>query len=69
MMSPVDERIGRRIRGKRRALDLSRADIARAIGVDSDTIEAYERAAVRVPPEHLARLAESFQVSISYFMR
>jgi transcriptional regulator with XRE-family HTH domain len=67
-MPPVDERIGRRIRGKRRALDLSQADLARAMGVGSDSIEAYERAVTRVPPEHLTKLAELLGVTLGYFM-
>jgi transcriptional regulator with XRE-family HTH domain len=67
-MSPVDERIGRRVRGKRRALGLSLATLARAIGVEPETMEAYERATMRVTPEHLLKLAEHFGVTISYFM-
>jgi ribosome-binding protein aMBF1 (putative translation factor) len=66
-MTPIDGHIGRRIRGKRRALGLSEDDLARALGVGRDAIEAYERAALRVPPEHLIRLAEFLGVSISYF--
>jgi transcriptional regulator with XRE-family HTH domain len=67
-MSPVDQRIGRRIRGKRIALDFSQDRVAHAIGVEGNTIEAYERAATRVPPDHLARLAKLFDVTLSYFM-
>jgi transcriptional regulator with XRE-family HTH domain len=66
-MTPIDGHIGRRIRGKRRALGLSEDDLARALGVGRDTIEAYERATLRVPPEHLIKLAEFLGVSISYF--
>jgi transcriptional regulator with XRE-family HTH domain len=66
-MTPVDRHIGRRIRGKRRALDLTEDDLAKAVGVGRDTIEGYERASVRVPSDHLIRLADILGVSVSYF--
>ncbi len=66
-MTPVDQHVGRRIRGKRRALGLSLDDLARALGVGSDTIEAYERATTRVTSEHLIKLAGVLGVSVSYF--
>jgi transcriptional regulator with XRE-family HTH domain len=66
-MTPVDRHIGRRIRGKRRALDLTEDDLAKAVGVGRDTIEDYERASVRVPSDHLIKLADILGVSVSYF--
>ena len=66
-MTPVDRHVGRRIRGKRRALGLSEDHLAAALGVDADAIRAYERAAERVPPEHLVRLGEFMDVALSYF--
>lgn len=66
-MTPVDRHIGRRIRGKRRALGLSEDDLASALGVGRDTIDSYERATVRVPSEHLIKLAGFLGVPISYF--
>jgi transcriptional regulator with XRE-family HTH domain len=66
-MTPVDRHIGRRIRGKRRALGLSEDAVAQALGIGRDTIEGYERATERVPPEHLIKLADFFGVSVSYF--
>ena len=66
-MTPIDQHVGRRIRGKRRALGLTEDDLAKAVGVGRDTIEAYERAGSRVPSEHLIKLAELLGVSVSYF--
>jgi transcriptional regulator with XRE-family HTH domain len=66
-MTPVDHHVGRRIRGKRRALGLSLDDLGRALGVGGDTIEAYERATTRVTSEHLIKLADVLGVPISYF--
>ncbi len=67
-MTPVDRHIGRRIRGKRRALGLTADDLAGWLGEGPDVIEAYERATVRIPPEHLIKLAESLGVPLSYFI-
>lgn len=66
-MTPVDQHVGRRIRGKRRALAFTVGDLAKALGVDPSQVEAYERGTTRVPPEHLTRLSEFLGVPVSYF--
>ena len=66
-MTPVDRHVGRRIRGKRRALGLSEDDLAKALGVDVARIRAYERGTERVPSEHMVRLSELMEVPLSYF--
>ncbi len=67
-MTPADQHVGRRIRGKRRALALTEGDLAKALGVDQSVIDAYEHATVSVPPEHLDRLSQILGVPISYFL-
>jgi transcriptional regulator with XRE-family HTH domain len=66
-MTPIDRHVGRRLRGKRRALGLSEDDLARVLGVGRDVIEGYERATMRIPGEHLLKLANFLGVAISYF--
>ena len=66
-MTPVDQHVGRRIRGKRRALGMSEDDLAKALGVDVGKIMAFERGTERVGSEHLIRLSEIMQVPLSYF--
>ena len=66
-MTPVDLHVGRRVRGKRRALGLTEADLAKALGVDVSRIGAYERGTERVLSEHLVRLSEMMEVPLSYF--
>ena len=66
-MTPVDQHVGRRIRGKRRALALTQDDLAKALGVDSHRIEAYERGTEPVPRVHLIRLCDVLGVPIDYF--
>ena len=64
-MTPVDRHVGRRIRGKRRALGLTEEGLAKALGVDVDRIGAYERGTERVPS--MVRISEIMEVSLSYF--
>ncbi len=66
-MTPVDRHVGRRIRGKRRALALTEDVLAKALGVDPSVIDAYEQATVSVPSDHLNRLSQILNVPISYF--
>ncbi len=66
-MTPVDRHVGRRIRGKRRALGLSEEDLAKALGVDVARIRVYERGTDRVLSEHMVRLSELMDVPLSYF--
>ncbi len=64
---PVDRHVGRRIRGKRRALGLTEDDLAKTLGISADLVLAYEQARTRVPPDHLIRLGDVFGVPVSYF--
>jgi transcriptional regulator with XRE-family HTH domain len=66
--TPVDQHIGRRIRGKRRALGLSEERLAASLGVGAGRISDYEHATERVPSDHLVRLSEVLGVPISYFL-
>lgn len=67
LVTPIDRHVGRRIRGKRRALGLSEESLAKALGVAILQLDAYERATERVPSAHLIRLSELLGVSLSYF--
>src|SRR5271166_4473390 len=66
-MVSVDRRIAVRIRGKRRALGLEQIDLAKALGVEPDVIEAYEQATMRVSPERLIKLSALLEVPVSFF--
>ena len=63
-----DARVGRRIRGKRRAMGLEQDALARVLGVSATVIEAYETGVTPVPHEHLRQLASYFGVPLSYFL-
>ncbi len=63
-----DARIGRRIRGKRRAMGLEQGMLARVLGVQVEAIQAYENGTAPVPDQHLRLLADYFGVSVDYFV-
>lgn len=63
-----DAHIGRRIRGKRRAMGLEQIALARMLGVAVDRIDAYETGATAVPAEQLRQLADYFGVPLDYFL-
>jgi transcriptional regulator with XRE-family HTH domain len=66
-MTAVDKHIGRRIRGKRRALGLSERDLASALGVDDGRLRDYELGTEHVPSEQIILLGEIMSVPLSYF--
>lgn len=67
-ISAMDQHVARRLRGKRRALAISEARLATALGIAPELIEAYERSLIPVPPEHLRQLGDLFGVPVSYFL-
>ncbi len=66
-VTQIDQHVGRRIRGKRRALGLTENELATALGVDAARLGAYERGMARVPSGNLVRLSEIMEVPLSYF--
>lgn len=57
--------IGKRIKEKRLALDLSRRILGNAIGVTPQAIERYELGLVDIPSSRLMALAEALHISSS----
>lgn len=64
---PIDVHIGRRIRGRRRLLDIPQREVADLCGTTFQQIHKYEVAANRVMPAKLLRLARALEVEVSYF--
>jgi transcriptional regulator with XRE-family HTH domain len=67
MRDDVDAMVGRRLRMRRRLLDLSQQDLARICGVTFQQIQKYEAAKCRMPVATLWRLAYALEVDVSYF--
>jgi transcriptional regulator with XRE-family HTH domain len=67
MRDDVDAMVGRRLRMRRRLLDMSQQDLARVCGVTFQQIQKYEAAVCRMPVATLWRLAHALEVDVSYF--
>ncbi len=67
MRDDVDAMVGRRLRTRRRLLDLSQQDLATICGVTFQQIQKYEAAKCRMPVATLWRLAFALEVDVSYF--
>lgn len=63
----VDLHLGKRLRLRRRALQLTQHQLGDAIGVRFQQIQKYECAANRMSATHIWRLASALGVSVSYF--
>jgi transcriptional regulator with XRE-family HTH domain len=67
MRDDVDAMVGRRLRMRRRLLDMSQQDLANICGVTFQQIQKYEAAKCRMPVATLWRLAYALEVEVSYF--
>jgi transcriptional regulator with XRE-family HTH domain len=65
--NPIDEHVGNRIRQRRLQLGLTKAGLARALGVSVRRIGDYERGIGRVPPARLGALGDILDLRISDF--
>lgn len=64
---PLDTRIGKRIRHRRKALNLSQSRIAAFLGVTYQQIQKYETGRSRISAATLYRLAYQLAVPLGYF--
>lgn len=64
---PVDEHVGRKLKLKRVEKSLTQNQLAESIGVTFQQIQKYEKGANRISSSKLFEIAQTLQVSISYF--
>jgi transcriptional regulator with XRE-family HTH domain len=67
MCDVIDVHLGRRLRGRRRSLGLTQAELADCIGVRFQQIQKYECAANKMSAAMIWRLAHVLQVETRYF--
>nr|WP_281436176.1 helix-turn-helix transcriptional regulator [Agrobacterium rosae] len=67
--APTDEdaQIGVRIRKRRKALGVTREELAAAAGVGTSQISKYELGTNRVPSDRILRFADVLKVNVTYF--
>ena len=64
---PVDLRVGRRVRDRRKLLKISQTELAENTGVSFQQIQKYEKGVNRISASKLHDIAEFLGVQIDYF--
>lgn len=64
---PIDIHVGKRVRIRRKLMDMSQTDLGDAVGLTFQQIQKYERGANRISASVLFRLSEILDVPISFF--
>lgn len=64
---PIDVRVGKRIRARRRDLGISQSRLAAGIGVTFQQLQKYERAGNRVSASRLYEIAWQLQMPVCWF--
>ena len=64
---PIDVHVGRRIRDRRRALEISQERLAEGIGVTVQQVQKYEKGTNRVSASKLFQTAGVLQTDIGHF--
>ena len=67
MCGPVGVHVGKRLRSRRRMLQLTQGQVAASCGVTFQQIQKYECAASQVSIQMLWNLSRALQVPVSYF--
>lgn len=67
MQDEVNLFVGRRIRRRRRLLDMTQQQLGAACGVTFQQIQKYESACTRLSIDTLWRIARALEVDIGYF--
>lgn len=65
--NPIDEHVGRRIRMRRKLLNMSQTELGDALGLTFQQVQKYERGANRVSASKLYETARTLKVEIGYF--
>ncbi|WP_020400027.1 helix-turn-helix domain-containing protein [Kordiimonas gwangyangensis] len=63
----IDKHVGRRLRDRRRTLDLSQQDIANILGISYQQVQKYESGLNRISAGRLYLLAHIMHTNVGYF--
>ena len=63
----VDEAVGRRMRMRRKLLDMSQADLAEDLGITHQQVQKYESGTTRLSASRLHQVASVLKVSVAWF--
>ena len=63
----IDLHVGERVRGRRKELGISQADLGKAVDLTFQQIQKYERGSNRISASKLHQMSEYLKVPVSYF--
>ncbi len=66
-LKQINQQIGRRIRSRRKQLDLSQSELGAAIGLTFQQVQKYESGANRIGAARLWEIAHVLKVSVTHF--
>lgn len=64
---PIDRHVGQRVRLRRTMLGMSQETLAAGLGVTFQQVQKYEKGSNRIGAGRLQKIAETLNVSVSYF--
>ena len=67
LANSVDERIGKRVKGRRLEVDLSQEKLADLVGVTFQQIQKYENGVNRIAASRLWEMSKALGVPVQYF--
>jgi len=67
--SPLDARLGERIRGRRRELGLSQSALAGRLGITFQQVQKYENGANRVSATMVVKLSEALAIPVAELLQ
>jgi transcriptional regulator with XRE-family HTH domain len=67
MTPQIDVQIGKRLRSRRRALQLTLVNLADLTGLKAAQLQRYERAAAPMSAATMVKLAVALEVQVGYF--
>ena len=67
--SPIDRRVGARVRMRRLMLGMSQQTLARGLGITFQQVQKYEKGTNRISASRLQRMTEIMQVPVSFFFQ
>jgi transcriptional regulator with XRE-family HTH domain len=65
--NPTDRNVGARVRVRRLQLGMSQTTLGDALGLTFQQVQKYEKGANRISASRLQQIANTLQVSVSYF--
>lgn len=65
--NPIDVHVGKMVRARRKALSMSQAELAEALGITFQQVQKYERGSNRISASKLYETARTLKVEISTF--